>query len=245
MPRGRPSQHVRILVLIPAYNEAESLPGVVQDIRAHAPSADILIVDDGSEDDTQAVLPTLGVRWLRLPVRVGTGGAVRTGLRYALSRDADAVVRLDGDGQHPAPLIAELIAPIASDEADVVIGSRYAMHPRPKSVPFVRRLMHYLLGRILSRLTGRVVTDPTSGLWAFNRRALDVLADHHPSGYPEPELMLFVSRNGLRTREVPVEMRERTAGESSLTLHRTGAAMLRLLILLAVVPLRAAVKGRR
>jgi glycosyltransferase involved in cell wall biosynthesis len=172
------------------------------------------------------------------------GTAVRTGIRYARLRGYDAVVRLDGDGQHPARLIAPLLEPLRVNQADVVIGSRYAEQRRPKSVPFVRRLMHFVLGRVLSRLTGRLVTDPTSGLWAFGAKSLDILADHHPSGYPEPELMLFLSRNGLRTTEVAVEMRERLAGHTSLTLHRTGAAMLRLLVLLVVVPLRSAVKGR-
>jgi glycosyltransferase involved in cell wall biosynthesis len=236
---------VRVLILIPAYNESESLPAVVRELRSHVPDLDILVVDDGSDDDTAAVLPCLGVQWLRLPVRSGVGTAVRTGLRYARGHGYDAVVRLDGDGQHPARLVEPLLMPLRGGDADVVIGSRYALRPRPKSVPFVRRLVHYVLGRILSLLTGRLVTDPTSGLWAFGPRALELLADHHPSGYPEPELMLFVSKNALRTVEVPVDMRERMGGQSSLTLHRTGAAMLRLLVLLAVVPLRAAVKGRR
>jgi glycosyltransferase involved in cell wall biosynthesis len=217
---------------------------VVQELHTVAPGTDVLIVDDGSEDETPYVLPRLGVKWIRLPVRMGVGTAVRTGLRHARDCGYDAVVRLDGDGQHPARLVAPLVEPLEDNVADVVIGSRYAERRRPKSVRFVRRLMHFVLGRILSRLTGRVVTDPTSGLWAFNARTVALLADHHPSGYPEPELMLFLSRNGFRTMEVPVEMRERLAGHTSLTLHRTGAAMFRLLVLLVVVPLRKAVKER-
>jgi glycosyltransferase involved in cell wall biosynthesis len=236
---------VRVLVLIPAYNEAASLPVVVAEVRAAAPAADILVVDDGSDDDTRRILPELGVRWLRLPGRAGLGTALRTGLRYAKASRYDAVVRIDGDGQHPASLIETLLAPIRRKQAEVVVGSRYAAHPRPVSVPFLRRLMHYGLGRVLSFVTARLVTDPTSGLWAFGPRAIDVLADHHPSGYPEPELILFLSGNRMRFTEVPVEMRNRMAGETSLTLHRTGAAMLRLLVLLVVVPLRSAVKGSR
>jgi glycosyltransferase involved in cell wall biosynthesis len=235
---------VRVLILIPAYNEAASLPAIAQEVRALAPTADILVVDDGSEDGTPAVLEGLGVYWLRLSQRLGTGAAVRTGLRYARSHGYDAVVRLDGDGQHPASLIAPLLAPIVQQRADVVIGSRYKTEPRPSSTSFGRRLLHYLLGRILTLVTGRLVTDPTSGLWAFGERALAVLADHHPSGYPEPELVLFLSRNGLRVTEVPVEMRERIAGRSSLTLRRTTTALARLLIHLVVVPLRSTVKAR-
>jgi glycosyltransferase involved in cell wall biosynthesis len=236
---------MRALVLIPAYNEAASLPAVVAEVRAAAPDADVLVVDDGSEDETPAVLAGLGVRWLRLPVQSGVGTAVRTGLRYAKARGYDVVVRLDGDGQHPAALVAPLIAPIAAGKAAAVIGSRYSERRRPTSVPFLRRLMHYALGRILSFLTTRLVTDPTSGLWAFGARTIDLLADHHPSGYPEPELILFLARNGVKFVEVPVEMRDRAEGESSLTIHRTGAAFFRLLVLLLVVPLRATVRRNR
>jgi len=236
---------VRSLVLIPAYNEARSLPAVVAEVRHEAPGADVLVVDDGSDDGTAEVLPELGVRWLRLPVRLGPGAAVRAGLRYAHSRGYQAVVRLDGDGQHPAALISVLLAPICRREADIVIGSRYKTERRPTSVPFVRRLLHYMLGRILSVVTGRLVTDGTSGLWAFGPRALKMLAEHHPSGYPEPELVMFVSRNALRVEEVAVEMRERMAGVSSLTLRRTGAAMARLLLHLVVVPFRSSVKERQ
>jgi glycosyltransferase involved in cell wall biosynthesis len=236
---------VRVLVLIPAYNEAASLPSLIGELRVEVPALDILVVDDGSEDDTTAVVSRLGVRWLHLGTRLGTGAAVRTGLRYAVANGYEAVVRLDGDGQHPAGLIAPLLVPLSSGAADVVVGSRYLTRPRPASVPFIRRLMHYVLGRILSLLTGRRVTDPTSGLWAFGPRAIALLEEHHPSGYPEPELMLFVTRNGMRVAEVPVEMRDRLAGRTSLTLRRTGAAFARLILLLAVVPLRSAVSKRR
>ena len=236
---------MRALILVPAYNEAGSLPAVVGEIRVLAPGIDILVVDDGSEDGTPSVVEGLDVQWLRLPVRQGVGTAVRTGLRYARSHGYDAVVRLDGDGQHPAALIAPLLDPLIRGTADVAIGSRYALHPRPREIRFARRLLHYGLGRVLSLLTGRLVTDPSSGLWAFGPRAVEILADHHPSGYPEPELYLFLHRNGLRTIEVPVEMRERLAGETSLTLHRTISALGRLLVLLAVVPLRRPTNGGR
>jgi glycosyltransferase involved in cell wall biosynthesis len=235
---------VRVLILIPAYNEADSLPAVIREFRSLGPGMDLLVVDDGSEDATPSLLGELGVQRLRLPVRQGVGTAVRTGLRYARACGYDAVIRFDGDGQHPSGFVDALLAPLAAGAADVAIGSRYALRRRPKAIRFSRRLMHYALGRILSLLTGRTVTDPTSGLWAFGPRAIDLLADHHPSGYPEPELYLFIHRNGLTTVEVPVEMRERLAGQSSLTLHRSGAALLRLLILLAVVPLRGPARGR-
>jgi len=231
-----------LLVIIPAFNEAGSLPAVLDDIRQHVGDADILVIDDASTDETPRLLPRLNVRWVRLAHQLGTGAAVRTGLRYALSLGYKVVVRLDGDGQHPAGIIELLLEPLQRGEADVVVGSRYVGSARPE-VPAFRRLVHSVLGTILSLITGQRVTDPTSGLWAFGPHALRLLAEHHPSGYPEPELVLFLSRNSMRVKECPVTMRSRLAGRSSLTPHRTGAAMARLLLLLVVVPLRSAIGG--
>jgi glycosyltransferase involved in cell wall biosynthesis len=235
---------VRLLILIPAYNEAESLRGVVAEVRREVPGAGILIVDDGSTDGTRTLVPTLGVRWLRLAERLGPGAAVRTGLRYARIRGFDAVVRVDGDGQHPVHVVPALVEPLQTGRADVVIGSRYTADGPPTPTPFGRRVAHRVLGAVLSLLTGRPVTDPTSGLWAFGPQAVALLADHHPSGYPEPELRLFLSRNGLSMVEVPVQMRARPAGHTSLTARRLGAAVARLLLHLVVVPLRTAVRNR-
>jgi glycosyltransferase involved in cell wall biosynthesis len=231
---------MRVLTVIPAFNEAGSLPAVVADIRAHVRDAEILIVDDASTDGTADLLPHLGVRWLRMPQRLGTGPAVRTGLRYAASLGFDTIVRIDGDGQHLAQGIEALLAPLRRDDADVVIGSRYIGGGSPPTGAF-RRLSQRALGAVLTLMTGQRVTDPTSGFWAFGGRALKLLVDHHPSGYPEPELLLFLNRNSVRVMEVPVTMRDRLAGQTSLTPQRTGAAMARLLLLLVIVPLRSTV----
>jgi len=231
---------VRLLILIPAYNEAANLAAVIADVRAHASDADVLIVDDGSEDDTARVAGQLGIRCLTLPKRIGVSGAVRTGLRYALAHGYEVVVRLDGDGQHPAALVSTLAGTLERERADLVVGSRYKTRRRPQSVPFMRRLMHYTLGRLLSHVVGRLVTDPTSGLWAFGSTAIESLARRHPSGYPEAELILVASRLRLRLVEAPVDMRERLAGTTSLTLRRSVAAMLKLALRLASGPLSLA-----
>ena len=235
---------MRLLILVPAYNEAEALSAVVAEVRDGLPDAEVLVVDDGSTDGTFRLLPTLGVRWLRLAERLGTGAAVRTGLRYARLGGFDVVVRLDGDGQHPVAAVPSLLAPLADGRADVVIGSRYVEASDREGIPRRRRAIHRALGTVLSALTGRPVTDPTSGLWAFGPQAIALLADHHPSGYPEPELRLFLSRNGLSTVEISTSMRARPAGQTSLTAQRVGTAMARLLVHLVVVPLRAAVRDR-
>jgi hypothetical protein len=232
---------VRVLVLIPARNEEASLPAVVADVRTHAPDAEILVVDDASTDGTPGVLQDLGVRWLRMPQPLGLGVAVRTGLRYAMSMGCETVVRLDGDGQHPADVIERLLEPLRQGRADVVVGSRYAAEAA--TTPFLRRFTHRVLAGVLTLLTRQRVTDPTSGLWAFGPAVMPLMVNHHPSGYPEPELIMFLRRNSIRLEEVPVRMRDRLGGRTSLTPQRTSAAMVRLLLLLVVVPLRSAVRS--
>ena len=230
----------RFLVLIPAHNEARSLPSVIRELQSIVPAAELLVVDDGSTDGTWRIADSLGVRWLRLHERVGVGGAVRAGLRYAAKLGYRVVVRVDGDGQHHPEAIESLVAPILADRADVILGSRFAASAG-KRASFVRRL----LARCLSQLTGRSVTDPTSGFCAFGARAVEMLCEHHPTGYAEAELLLFSSRNGLRADEVPVRVRERVAGSTTLTPLRRVTASARIALAMVVVPLRAVVRSGR
>ena len=180
--------------MIPAHNEAESLPSVVAELRACAPHLDLLVVDDGSTDGTATLLPGLDVRWLRLPDRMGVGSAMRAGLRYAARLGYQAVVRVDGDGQHRADEIERLLTPICTDAADVVLGSRYTSRDggEPRGVS---RLTRRVLGWCISALTGRRVTDPTSGFCALGARAIAPAgraSSHRLSGagiapVPQPE----------------------------------------------------------
>ena len=235
-----PPASSRILVLIPAHNEARALPHVVSEVRSLHADLDVLVVDDGSTDGTEAVLRDLAVRWLRLPERMGVGSAIRAGLRYASRAGYDAVVRLDGDGQHCADDIERVVAPLNRRRADVVLGSRYtaAVPERGYPVLFLKRM----LARCLSQITGRSVTDPTSGFFALGPRAVRLLADHHPTGYPEPELHLLVSRHKLRVVEVPVRARERLSGRMSLTPWQAVKAAARVVLAMVIVPLRGTVE---
>jgi glycosyltransferase involved in cell wall biosynthesis len=228
----------RYLVLIPAHNEAASLPSVIRELRAVVPDAELLIVDDGSTDGTSRLAESLGVRWLRLHERVGVGGAVRAGLRYAAKLGYRIVVRVDGDGQHHPEAIESLVAPILARRADVILGSRFAAGTGRRA-GLVRRL----LARCLTVLTRRSVTDPTSGFCAFGGRAVELLCEHHPTGYAEAELLLFCSRNGLRAEEVPVGIRERVAGSTTLTPSRRLTASARIALAMVVVPLRAVIRS--
>jgi glycosyltransferase involved in cell wall biosynthesis len=215
------------VVLIPVHNEAASLPALVSELRDDLPGIDILVVDDRSSDATPETLRRLDVAWLRLPVRLGIGGAMRAGLRYAASAGHELVVRVDGDGQHVPASIPRLLAPVLAATADAVQGTRYA-EPDGYRATGARRAAQRALAAALSGLTGRRVSDPTSGFWAFGPRAVRVLARHHPTGYPEPELILLLHHHALHVAEVPVAMRARTAGRTSLTTARAAHALARL-----------------
>ena len=236
---ARPARPQRILGLIPAHNEAANLAAVVAELRERRPDLDILVVDDGSTDATPELMDRLDVRWLRFPERLGVGSAMRAGLRYATRLRYDVVVRMDGDGQHRANEIGALLVPIQEGCADVVLGSRYAGSNVERAR--IIRIAERVLAACLSALTGRRVTDPTSGFCVMGPRAVRVLAEHHPTGYPEPELRLFLSRNALSVVEVPVRERSRLSGKTSLTPRRVTAAGARVALALIIVPLRGRV----
>jgi glycosyltransferase involved in cell wall biosynthesis len=239
----------RMLALVPAYNEALNLTRVVRELQRAVPMVDILVVNDGSTDATGALLPALGVDWLTLPQRLGVGGAVRAGLRYAARDGYDYVVRIDGDGQHRACDIARMLAPVAQGRLDASIGSRFiGRSPRRRArcgrLTF-RRVCQAALACCLSLWTRQRFTDPTSGFWLFGPRTVRLLGRHHPTGYAEPELTLFLCRNGLRVGEVPIRMRPRLSGRTSLTASRTSLALMRTILALLIVPIRGVVNGQR
>ena len=207
---------MRPLVLLPACNEAACLPSVVREVCGCFPAADVLIVDDASEDATTRLLSELGVGWIRLPERAGVGGAVRHGLEHARRMGYDTVVRLDADGQHIAHLAGGLLEALRQHGADAAVGSRYIARSGYRA-SLARRLGQLVLAAGLSLRLGARVTDPTSGFWAFGPRAVELLAAQHPGGYSEPQLRLLLHRKGLRVVEVGVSMRRRLAGRTTLT----------------------------
>jgi glycosyltransferase involved in cell wall biosynthesis len=204
----------RILVVIPAWNEAGVIASTIAEIRAAQPDVDLLVVDDGSGDGTAAVAEAAGALFARLPFNLGVGGAMRAGYRYALREGYDVVVQIDADGQHDPQYLSELVGGL--DSADVVVGARFAGAGTYRaSGP--RRWAMWLLARVLSRLAGVRLTDVTSGFRAANRRAVTVFADHYPAEYlgDTVESLVIALRVGCSVRQLPVEMRPRTVGQAS------------------------------
>jgi glycosyltransferase involved in cell wall biosynthesis len=223
-----------VLIIIPAFNEASAIAGVVEDVRRHC-SYDILVIDDGSEDDSAARAVAAGARVVRHPCNLGIGAAVQTGYLFALRNGYDTVVRQDGDGQHDPSYIEQFVETLEQGDCDVVVGSRFLAREGFQST-VVRRLGILILS-IISALVGTRTTDPTSGYWGVNRRALDALAPSHPDDYPETEALVIAAAAGCRIREIPVIMRERTSGTSSISALYSGFYMIKVILALLIVHL--------
>ncbi len=220
---------MKFLVIIPAYNEEESLPGVIGDLRDHASDADIVVVDDGSADATARIAEGLGVPVLRLPFNLGIGGAMQAGYLYARQRGYDAAIQFDGDGQHLAAEIGSLLAPLRTGATDLVIGSRF-LGQREYKPSFSRKVGILVFSSTLSMILGIRVTDTTSGFRAANRQVIEFYTKAYPDDYPEVEALVLLHKAGLRIAEVPVRMRERIGGRSSITALRSGYYMIKVLL---------------
>jgi glycosyltransferase involved in cell wall biosynthesis len=207
----------RRVVIVPAFDEEAMIGSVVHEIKSFDPSLDVVVIDDGSTDDTGAAAAAAGAAVVRLPFNLGIGGAVQTGFKYALDRGYDIALRLDGDGQHDPTELPKLLGPLARGEADVVTGSRFAEGGDDYRPPFARRAGIRWFARLVSLLTHQRLTDTTSGFQAVNRRGIRLFAADYPHDYPEVEAIVMVYRHRLRLEEVPVRMRERAGGSSSIT----------------------------
>jgi glycosyltransferase involved in cell wall biosynthesis len=230
--RGLAPRGMRCVAVVPARNEEGAIGRVVREIHGVDPAVEVVVVDDASADATAAEAEAAGARVVRLPFNLGIGGAVQTGFRYALEGGFDLAVRLDGDGQHDAAQLSDLVAPLLAGDADIVVGSRFAA-PSGYRPPIGRRVGIVVFAKVVSVLVGRRVTDTTSGFQALNRRAIALFAADYPHDYPEVEATLMVFKHRLRLLEVPVTMRERAAGASSIT--TVGSVYYAVKVLLAVL----------
>jgi glycosyltransferase involved in cell wall biosynthesis len=210
-----PLATVRRVAVLPAYNEERSIARVLAELRELDPGLEAVVVSDGSSDRTAEVAAAAGAHVIRLPFNLGIGGAVQTGFRYAWEEGYELAVRLDGDGQHDPSELPAIVAPVVAGEADIAVGSRFLGPGAYRSSP-ARRLGIRILARVVSLIARQRLTDTTSGFQALNRRGIALYAADLPRDYPEVEGMVMAVRHHLRVREVPVTMRERTHGRSSI-----------------------------
>jgi glycosyltransferase involved in cell wall biosynthesis len=221
----RTDEKMRVLIVMPAYNEAGSLPSLIQKAEKACEYCDLLVINDCSQDDTSEVCAALDCQVIDLPVNLGIGGAVQTGIKYAYDHGYDAVVQVDGDGQHDPGYIPLLLEKL-NGGADACIGSRFLEREGFQSTGVRRAAIRFFSG-LLKILTGKRFTDPTSGFRAFGKKAIEYFSADYPKDYPEPEAIVMLEREGLKVEEIPVKMFDREHGRSSITFIKSTYYMLK------------------
>ena len=206
----------KCLVIVPVFNERASVGKVVRRLRRSMPDYHVLVIDDGSTDDTLRQIPA-GVTVVSLPFNLGIGGAMQTGYRYAALHGYDVAVQVDGDGQHRPSEVRRLVDYVVAGEADLAVGSRF-LEPTKYRQSFVRKTGAFGLRLLIKALTGLTITDCTSGFRAANRRVIRAFAHWYPEDYPEPEVILLLHRAGYSIEEFSVRMKQRRTGQSSIGL---------------------------
>lgn len=234
--------NAKVLIIIPAYNESENIGRVAQNLMDAAPQYDYLIVNDGSTDDTLGICERAGFSYLDLPINLGIGGAVQAGYVYARKNGYDIAVQMDGDGQHDIAYLEDMLQPILAGEADVVIGSRFLKKEGFQSSQS-RRIGIGILSFLIRLTTGKKIMDVTSGFRAVNRMFIDVYAKDYPTDYPEPEAIVTAVMHRGRVQEVPVRMKAREGGTSSITLRKSVYYMIK--VTLAILICRLSYGFRR
>jgi glycosyltransferase involved in cell wall biosynthesis len=231
---------MKILIIVPAYNEEQNIVSVINSLKNENQSWNIVVVNDGSADETGRLSEMTGMAYtVNLPCNLGIGGAVQTGFMFAYRNNYDIAVQVDGDGQHIASEINKLIKPVLNDECDVVIGSRFfTKHDGWKS-SFARRIGIKIFEVINSLLISQRITDNTSGFRAYNKRAIEFLSKYYPMDYPEPEAVILLGKNKFKIKEIPAEMKERNLGRSSIFGYKSIYYMIKVLLAELVTFMRA------
>ena len=214
---------LKVLAVIPAYNEEDNIVSTVDDLLRNAPGVDYVVVNDGSSDLTARICRERGFRTIDLPVNLGLAGGFQTGMKFAYEHGYDYALQFDADGQHSAAYVWPMVQQAQSEGSDIVIGSRFCTQKKPVSA---RMLGSMLITGMIRLTTGQRVEDPTSGMRLFNRRMIRSFARNYDFS-PEPDTIALVIRGGGKVSEMQVEMRDRVAGESYLNLTKSVAYMLR------------------
>ena len=234
---------MKVLVIIPAYNEQDSIISVIDKLKKDCPKADYVVINDCSKDKTLQVLSENHANYVNLPLNLGIGGGVQTGYKYAMKNGYDIAIQIDGDGQHDTAYLKNVIEPIEKGEADIVIGSRFINKEGFQSSG-MRRLGINFLSVLIKICCGTKVLDVTSGFRAVNRTYICEYAKEYPVDYPEPEAIVKASLSGARIKEVPVIMKERESGTSSISPLKSVYYMIKVSLAIVVCRLTHK-KGRK
>ena len=228
---------MRKLIIIPAYNESENIEKTVQMIKDFAPSFDYIIINDCSTDNTEEICQQRGFNWISLPINLGIGGAVQTGFKYALQYDYNLAVQVDGDGQHDPSFLEDMAKVLEEKGCDVVIGSRFINKEGFQSSG-IRRVGIKYFTFLIKLMTGTKITDPTSGLRMINQEIIKMFAEDYPKDYPEPESIVAVLRQGKSVVEIPVVMKAREGGVSSISKSRSVYYMIKVTLAIIIERIR-------
>lgn len=210
----------KILVIVPAYNEGLNIVNTINNLEKSGIELDYVIVNDCSTDDSEEILRKNGYNYISHPINLGIGGGVQSGYKYAFQNGYDIAIQQDGDGQHDSAYLSKVIEPIIKGDADIVIGSRFIKKEGFQSSAS-RRIGINFLSKLIKLVCGADIKDVTSGYRAVNRKYIEFYANSYPSDYPEPEAIVSAKLNGARIEEIPVIMKERENGVSSINLRRS------------------------
>lgn len=224
---------MKVLIIIPAYNEEKSIEKVVENLRKNYPQYDYLIVNDGSKDRTEQICRERNYNFVTLPINLGIGGGVQTGYMYAVKNNYDIAIQMDGDGQHNPDYIEKLIEPIVKGEADMTIGSRF-IEKEGFQTSFMRRLGINIIRGVIKMCCGITVKDNTSGFRASSKELTRYFSENYAQDYPEPEAIVTSVLNGYKVKEVPVVMNEREEGVSSINATKSVYYMVKVSLALII-----------
>ena len=235
---------MKILLIIPAYNEQENILQTVSRIKQYNSELDYIVINDGSTDNTQKILIENNIKHIKLVNNLGIGGAVQTGYKYAYENNYDIAIQFDGDGQHDVTYVGEICQPLIEGQADMCIGTRYLDKSSSKfQSTFMRRFGAKIISTFIKIMTKTKITDPTSGFRAVNKTVIEEFAKNYPTEYPEPESTVSLLVNGYKVKETPVSMNERTGGVSSIRLWKTVDYMVKVVLSIIIDSISFRKKG--
>jgi glycosyltransferase involved in cell wall biosynthesis len=230
----------KILIIVPAYNEADNIRDVIRKLHEENEEWDVLVINDASTDKTSAIARETGyAEVIDLPYNLGIGGCVQTGFRYARNKNYEFALQFDGDGQHSEKEIIKLLEILENKDADVAIGSRFRRKHNGFKTSSSRRIGIRVFEWFSYILIRQRITDHTSGFRAYNRKAVHFLADHYPSDYPEPEVVILLGKNGFKMRETFTQMHERKGGVSSIPMTKGPYYMIKVMLAMFMSAIRS------